>query len=346
MSGPLTGIRVVELAAIGPAPHAAMVLADLGAEVVCVERPSGSASLPFEADLTMRGRQVIRLDLKSDVGREEVMRLVEGADVLVEGMRPGVTERLGIGPDACLARNPGLIYARMTGWGQTGPRAEEVGHDINYVALTGALHAMGTADSPPPVPLNVVADMGGGSMLLLVGILAALVERQKSGRGQVVDAAMVDGVVLLSQLVLSLKSLGVWTSVRHDNLLDGGAPFYSTYACADGGFVAVGALEPRFYAALLTGLGLDSSDAPDRDDKANWPALREVLATRFASRTRDEWAAHFAGTEACVTPVLSFEEAADDPHLAARGTYQRVAGHLSAAPAPRFSRTPATGMSS
>lgn len=339
MSGPLRGIRVVELAGLGPAPHAAMVLADLGAHVVRVDRPGESTGFNVDSDLMLRGREVIRLDLKSDEGRREILRLVEGADVLIEGMRPGVTERLGVGPEDCLAVNPRLVYARMTGWGQTGPRAGDVGHDINYLGLTGALHAMGSVDSPPPVPLNVVADMGGGSMLLVVGILAALLERQESGQGQVVDAAMVDGVALLSQLVLSMRAIGLWTDQRHDNILDGGAPFYATYACADGGFVAVGSIEPRFYAALLTGLDLDPETVPNRDDKGSWPALRELFEGRFASRSRDEWVVHFAGTEACVTPVLSFDEAVVDAHLSARRTYQRVDGHISASPAPRFSRS-------
>ena len=345
MSGPLAGIRVVELAGLGPAPHAAMVLADLGADVVCVERATGSAAFAVESDLLQRGRRIVRLDLKSQAGRDEVLRLVEESDVLIEGMRPGVTERLGLGPDDCLARNPRLVYARMTGWGQTGPRAGEVGHDINYLSLTGALHAIGPTDREPPVPLNLIADMGGGSMLVLVGILSALVERNSSGLGQVVDAAMVDGVALLSQLVLGLRSLGLWTDARHDNLLDGGAPFYSTYTCADGEYVAVGAIEPRFYEALLSGLELTRDVVPDRDDKANWAALRSLLAARFAAQPRAYWVDRFHGTEACVTPVLSFDEAAEDPHLKARGTYLRVDGNLSAAPAPRFSRTP-TGLAS
>lgn len=337
-SGPLSGVRVVELAGIGPGPHAAMVLADMGADVVRVERP-GPVGGAGERDVTLRGRRWVRADLKSPDDRARVLALVEQADVLLEGFRPGVAERLGVGPDECLARNPRLVYGRMTGWGQHGPRASRAGHDLNYLSLTGALAAIGRPGSPPPPPLNLVADYGGGSMLLLVGVLAALVERARSGSGQVVDAAMVDGVSLLAQLVWSMRAIGAWPGPRGGNLLDGGAPFYDCYTCADGRYVAVAALEPPFYAALLHGLGLSESDLPAQYDASGWPRLREVFATTIAVRSRDEWAEVFDGTDACVTPVLTWEEAAADGHLVERGTLVDVDGVVQAAPAPRFSRT-------
>lgn len=342
-AGPLAGLRVVELAALGPGPHAAMVLADLGADVVRVERPAGRALQIGEygaTDAVLRGRRSVALDLKTDDGRAQVLALAERADVLLEGLRPGVAERLGVGPDDCHARNPRLVYGRVTGWGQDGPLAKEVGHDLNYIGLTGVLHAMGRPGQAPPPPLNLVGDFGGGSMLLLVGVLAALFERSMSGRGQVVDAAMVDGAALLSQMVLALRGMGEWGDDRGANLLDGGAPFYDTYRGADGGFVAVGALEPQFFAALLEGLGLAPDEVGAQDDRSRWPEMRERFAGILASRTRDEWAEHFAGTDACVTPVLSFDEAARSPHLAARCTFAEIAGVTQAAPAPRFSRTP------
>ncbi len=337
-SGPLTGIKVVELAGIGPGPHAAMVLADLGAEVVRVERPGPVGGLGAD-DPTLRGRRWVRADLKHTDDRETVLALVAVADVLVEGFRPGVAERLGVGPQECLRRNPRLVYARMTGWGQDGPMAPRAGHDLNYLSLTGALGAMGRPDAPPPPPLNLVADYGGGSMLLLVGVLAALVERDRSGAGQVVDAAMVDGVSLLSQLVWAMRGIGAWSADRGANLLDGGAPFYDCYACADGRFVAVAPLEPQFYAALLHGLGLDSADLPAQYDASGWPRLRQAFTEAFAARTRDEWTEVFAGTDACVTPVLTWDEAEADAHLRARGTLVDIGGTVQAAPAPRFSRS-------
>ena len=341
-SGPLSGLRVVELAGIGPAPHAAMVLADLGADVVRIDRPAGrrlQLGPPGATDAVLRGRRSVAADLKTDRGRTLVLDLAARADVLLEGLRPGVAERLGIGPEVCLARNPRLVYGRVTGWGQDGPRASEAGHDINYIGLTGALHAIGRAGEPPPPPLNLVGDFGGGSMLLLVGILAALWERSRSGRGQVIDAAMVDGTAVLTQMMFALRGMAAWTDDRASNLLDGAAPFYDTYACADGGYVAVGALEPQFFAALVSGLGLEPSEVGDQHDRSAWPAMRQAFAARFASQTRDEWARHFAGAEACVTPVLSFAEAVADPHLAARHTYLNLDGIAQAAPAPRFSRT-------
>ena len=343
-SGPLVGLRVVELAGIGPGPHAAMVLADLGADVVRVDRPSGALRLgdPDRPDPTLRGRRRVAADLKEPGGRETVLRLVERADVLIEGYRPGVAERLGVGPEECHARNPRLVYGRITGWGQDGPLARQAGHDINYVSLTGALHAIGRPDDRPVLPLNLVGDFGGGSMLLLVGVLAALWEARGSGRGQVVDAAMVDGASLLMQMMWALYGQGEWADARGANLLDGGVPYYDTYACADGRHVAVGPLEPRFYAQLLAGLGLDPADLPAQDDPAGFPTLRARFTAAFATRTRDEWVAVFDGTEACVTPVLALGEVADHPHLKARGTVVAPDGVPQAAPAPRFSRTPAT----
>ena len=342
MTGPLTGIRVVELAGIGPGPHAAMILADLGADVVRVERPprTGPGLMPPGRDYLQRGRRSVAADLKSAAGRETVLRLAERADVLVEGLRPGVTERLGLGPEDCRARNERLVYARITGWGQTGPRASQPGHDINYLALTGALHAIGAADTRPIAPLNLVGDFGGGSMLLVIGVLAALTERQSSGSGQVVDAAMVDGVSLLSQLVWSLRAQGHWSDRRGHNLLDTGCPFYDTYLCADGRYVAVGAGEPQFYAELLKGLGLDDVDPRAQMDSVGWPTLRARFTATFATRTRDEWEKTFGDREACVTPVLTWAEAGQDAHLRARETLIEIDGVLQAAPAPRFSRTP------
>ncbi len=342
-TGPLAGLRVVELEGIGPVPHAAMVLADLGADVVRVGRPSGGLRLgPAGAvDPTLRGRRLVAANLKEAEGREALLSLVDRADVLLEGLRPGVTERLGVGPDECLARNPRLVYARMTGWGQDGPLAPRAGHDINYISLTGALHAIGRAGERPVPPLNLVGDFGGGSMLLVTGVLAALWEAQRSGHGQVVDAAMVDGASLLVQMVWGMLPTGWWTDERGVNLLDGAAPFYDTYTCADGRFVAVGAIEPQFYRALLEGLGLSPEELPEQMDQSRWPEVKARFAEVFATRTRDEWAGIFAATDACVTPVLAFGEVPAHPHMAARGTVVDHDGTLQAAPAPRFSRTPA-----
>ncbi|MFC4003575.1 CaiB/BaiF CoA transferase family protein [Prauserella oleivorans] len=340
MAGPLTGLKVVELPGIGPAPHAAMVLADLGADVVRIERPSGSLDVSGgKPDHVMRGKRSVAANLKTDEGRQLVLRLVAKADVLIEGFRPGVAERLGVGPDDCHAVNPRLVYGRMTGWGQDGPLAQRAGHDINYISLTGVLHAVGRQDEAPVPPLNLVGDFGGGSMLLLTGVLSALWERERSGEGQVVDAAMVDGASVLAQMVWALRGVGAWSTERAANLLDGGAPFYDTYVCADGRYVAVGALEPQFYAALLDGLGLDPAELPDQNDRSGWPVLRARLTQVFASRTRDEWAKVFADTDACVTPVLTFDEVADHPHVAARQTLIEIDGVVQPAPSPRFSRT-------
>ena len=344
MAGPLQGLKVVELSAMGPAPHAAMMLADLGAEVVRVVGPAPPVGGYDVGTHLQRSRTTVWANLKDPSDLAGVRALVAEADVFLEGFRPGTTERLGLGPEECLGANPRLVYARMTGWGQDGPLAQRAGHDINYIALTGALHAMGPAAQPVP-PLNLVGDFGGGSMLVVTGILAALWERQGSGLGQVVDAAMVDGVSVLSQIILELRSVGMWNDSRGANLLDGAAPFYRTYECADGRFVAVGAIEPQFYAALLDGLGLGpaagpgAGGLPDRDDPARWPALAGVLGAALATRSRDEWAQIFDGTDACVTPVLTYAEAAASPHLVARGTLSGSGLHVVAAPAPRFSRS-------
>ena len=343
MTGPLNGLRVVEFAGIGPGPHAAMVLGDLGADVVRVERPvqgfdpTGTAA---GADHLLRNRRSVAADLKTAEGRDLVLRLVAKADVLLEGFRPGVTERLGVGPEDCRAVNPRLVYGRMTGWGQDGPMASAAGHDLNYISLTGVLHAIGRAGERPPPPLNLVGDFGGGSMFLVAGVLAALWERSRSGEGQVVDAAMVDGASVLVQMMWALRGVGAWTDARDANLLDGGAPYYDTYTCADGRFIAVGCLEPQFYAQFLKGLGLDGEDLPAQQDRSGWPRLRARFTEVIVSKPRDEWAAIFDGTDACVTPVLSFAEVTAHPHMAARESVISVDGVQQAAPAPRFSRTP------
>ncbi|MFD2767026.1 CaiB/BaiF CoA transferase family protein [Micromonospora eburnea] len=340
--GPLTGVRVIELAGIGPGPFAAMMLADLGAEVVRVDRtaPGGFGDIP--GDLLNRNRRSIAVDLKSAAGREVVLALVAGADALVEGFRPGVTERLGLGPDDCLAANPALVYGRMTGWGQDGPLAHTAGHDIDYLALTGALHGIGRAGDRPVPPMNLLGDFGGGGMMLALGVVAALYAVRAGAPGQVVDAAIVDGVSVLSAQIQAMRRAGMWQDPRGVNLLDGGAPFYDTYRCADGRYLAVGALEPRFYDELvrLTGFPLDGDEAPDRTDPANWPALRAAWARLFRTRTRDEWTALLAATDACVAPVLDWAEAPDHPHLAARGVFVDHGGVTQPAPAPRFSATP------
>jgi alpha-methylacyl-CoA racemase len=340
--GPLDGVRVVEIASLAPAPFGCMILSDLGADVLRVERPeSCQPGRPAPVDPLSRGRRSIGLNLKDPAGVELLLKLVTSADVLVEGFRPGVTERLGFGPDVCARRNPRLIYARMTGWGQEGPLAPTAGHDIDYIAISGALHPIGRAGERPVPPLNLVGDFGGGGMLLAIGVLAALVERQRSGLGQVVDAAMVDGSALLTSFIYGLRARGGWRDERGVNLLDGGAPFYDTYATADGKFVAVGALEPQFYAALLAGLELADADLPAQLDAAGWPVLRQRFAAIFAQRTRDEWAAVFAGTDACVAPVLSPAEVAGHPHNTARRVFADIGGVSQPQPAPRFARTTA-----
>ncbi|KAA0095352.1 CoA transferase [Mycolicibacterium sp. P1-18] len=340
MTGPLHGLRVVELAGIGPGPHAAMILGDLGADVVRVERPGKGGGVPVGGrDSMLRNRRSVAADLKSDEGRELVLRLIAKADVLIEGYRPGVTERLGLGPEDCAAVNERLIYGRMTGWGQTGPRAQQAGHDINYISLNGVLHAIGRKGERPVPPLNLAGDFGGGSMFLIVGILSALWERQTSGKGQVVDAAMVDGSSVLSQMMWSFRAGGMWSDERGVNMLDTGAPFYDTYETADGKHVAVGAIEPQFYAQLLEGLGLADADLPGQHDAARAEELRATFAEAFRRHDRDHWASVFNGTDACVTPVLSFGEVESEPHITERGTFFRDGDNLEPAPAPRFSRS-------
>ncbi|MFE3001625.1 CaiB/BaiF CoA transferase family protein [Nocardia sp. NPDC059246] len=340
-TGPLAGLRVVELAGIGPGPFAAMLLADLGAEVLRVDRPGGSNSMVAPTrDTTRRGRRSVVLDLRTAGGVRAVLDLVANADVLIEGNRPGVTERLGLGPEDCWARNPRLVYGRMTGWGQEGPLAAAAGHDISYLAITGALHAMGRAGEAPAVPLNLVGDFAGGSLYLVIGILAAVFEAAKSGRGQVVDAAIVDGAASLTAALHGMMADNLWRDERGVNLLDTGRPWYDVYATSDGGHMAVGPLEPKFYAQFMTLLGLEPDEA-ERADAAAWPELRHRIATAFSKRTRAEWATIFDGTDACVAPVLGLTEAPDHPHLRARGTFIEVEGVHQPAPAPRFSRTPA-----
>ena len=342
MSGPLAGVRVLELPCIGPGPFATMLLADLGADVVRVDRPAGGALqlVPPEQDLLGRGKRSVALDLKAPDDVERLLGLVEHTGLLVEGFRPGVAERLGLGPHDCLQRAPRLVYGRMTGWGQDGPYAGTAGHDITYVATAGALHAIGEAGGPPQVPLNLVGDFAG-ALYLTTGLLAALHEASVSGRGQVVDAAMVDSSAHLMTAFHGLLASGVWRDERGVNLLDGGAPFYGVYRTADGEWMAVGSLEPQFYAELLRLLDIPVEEA-DRSNPSTWPALRRRLADAFASRTREQWVAVFADSDACVAPVLSMTEARHDPHLEARGTFTEHHGVVQPAPAPRFSRTPAT----
>lgn len=335
--GPLTGIRIVELAGLGPAPHACMLLADLGADVLRVDRPGGGFGLA-SYDVLTRSRRSVAIDLKHPAGPEAVLRLAAAADVLIEGLRPGVTERLGVGPAVCLARNPRLVYGRMTGWGQDGPLAPRAGHDLNYLAVSGVLGTIGEPGRKPVPPLNLVADFGGGSMLLVNGVLAALVERATSGQGQVVDAAMVDGVSALMAMTWGLRGDGGWQDERGTNILDGGAPFYDTYQCADGGYLAIGAIEPQFWAVVVD--VLDLHDAPGQLDADQWPELRRRVTTAVATRTRDQWAAVFEPLDACVSPVLTMDEAPRHPHMAARGSVVKLDGVLQPAVVPRLSRTP------
>ncbi|GAA3772244.1 CaiB/BaiF CoA-transferase family protein [Streptomyces phyllanthi] len=340
--GPLAGVRVVELAGIGPGPFAAMLLADLGADVVRVDRPGGSglAGNP-EYDITNRNKRSVIVDLKSEDGAGTVLDLAARADILIEGYRPGVAERLGVGPESCHARNPGLVYGRMTGWGQQGPLAQRAGHDIAYIALTGTLGMIGAPDGPPAVPANLLGDFAGGSLYLVVGVLAALHHARATGTGQVVDAAIVDGSSHLAAMIHAMLAAGRWQDRRAANLLDGGCPFYGTYETADGGYMAVGALEQQFYEEFVELLGIGDR-APARKDVARWGELRETVAARFRTRTRDEWTAVFEGSDACVAPVLSLREAPGHPHLAARGTFTDFGGITQPAPAPRFSTTPTT----
>ena len=337
--GPLHGLKIIEIDGLGPVTFAGMVLADMGADVLRLSRGANAPAAAIDevgSEVLHRGRPAVPVDLKSPAERDRVLDLIASADGLIEGFRPGVMERLGLGPDACHARNPRLVYGRVTGWGQHGPLADQVGHDINYLAIAGGLHPIGCVDRPPPPPLNMVADYGGGAMMLVSGMLAALLSASRTGKGQVIDAAMTDGVALYTSLFHALKSRGLWQDQRQANLLDGGAPFYRCYTCKDGGFVAVGALEPRFYAALISGLGLTPEEAPQYDI-SNWPALEARFSALFASRTRDDWAEHFAATEACVTPVLSLSEAPHHPHNEARQTFF-TQGCLQPSAAPRFSQ--------
>lgn len=336
MAGPLAGLKVLEFAGIGPGPFCAMVLGDLGADVIRIARPG---TRPDARDVTTRNRRTIAVDLRGEGAAEQVLALVATADCLIEGFRPGVMEKLGLGPKECLDANPRLVYGRMTGWGQHGPLAHAAGHDINYIAVTGALHAIGRANDTPPPPLNLVGDFGGGGMLLAVGLLAALHEVKRSGRGQVVDAAMTDGAALLSAFTYGMKAMGQWTNQRGENLLDGGAHFYDTYACADGKYIALGAIEPQFYAELRQRCGIDDPLFDGQMDAARWPLLKLRLADVFRTRTRGEWCDILEGTDACFAPVLDWDEAPLHAHNAARGTYVTLDGVLQPAPAPRFSST-------
>ncbi|HEX4725719.1 MAG TPA: CaiB/BaiF CoA-transferase family protein [Pseudonocardiaceae bacterium] len=340
-AGPLAGLRVIEMAGLAPSPFACTVLADLGADVIRIDRATpGVDVLSLPNDPLTRSRRSIGVDLKSPHGVELVLRLITDADVFVEGYRPGVAERMGIGPAECHARNPRLVYGRMTGWGQSGPLAPAAGHDINYIGIAGALDTIGRAGERPVPPLNLVGDFGGGGLLLAMGVLAALYERTTSGLGQVVDASMVDGAALLTTQMHGLHAVGLWPGARGENMLDGGAPFYDTYRTSDDRYVAVGAIEQRFWTDLLRVLDLAEDTLPDRADPAQWPALRVALAARIATRTRDEWADLAADTDACLTPVLSPWEAADHPHNKARETFVSVGGVTQPAPAPKFDRTP------
>lgn len=342
--GPLQGIKVVEMVGIGPAPFAAMMFADLGAEVIRIDRPTPSGNGIVRAarfDLVARGRRSVILDLKRPEAVACALDLIAGANALIEGFRPGVMERLGLGPDACHAVNPRLVYGRLTGWGQTGPLAQIPGHDLNYLGLTGILEMIGREGEAPVPPLNLVADYAGGSLMLVAGLLAALVNVQRGGEGQVVDAAMVDGVALLGTAMAGLRAAGLHNGPRGTNILDGGAPYYDVYACADGDYLAVAPIEPKFRAAFLAILGFDAAGFPDLDDRAAWPEARSLIAARISERSRDEWCALFGGSDACVTPVLTSQEAPHHPHNVARSMHVQIGDAVQPAPAPRFSKTPA-----
>lgn len=336
MSGPLAGLRVVEMEGLGPAPLAGQFLSDLGAEVILITRKSGQAN---PADINNRGKLSIALNLKTPEGIETALALIAKSDVLIEGFRPGVMERMGLGPQICLARNPGLVFGRMTGWGQDGPMAQMAGHDINYLGLTGVLHAIGNRDEPPIPPMNIAADYAGGTMFLLLGILSAIYERQTSGKGQVIDAAMVDGAPALMALIHSLIAMGRWSEQRQSNWLDGGAPFYRTYECADGKYVSVGPLEPQFYAQLVDLAGLPQGHKHSQNDETSWLERHETYAQVFRTKTRAEWEEIFDGTDACVAPVLTWSEAPNHPHMQARQVFAQVNGVTQVNPAPKFSRS-------
>ncbi len=347
MAGPLTGLKIVEMVGLGPAPFCAMMLADMGAEVIRIAqkpRPGADNNIPMlntRFDVLARGRRSLALDLKQARGVAAALHLIGSADAVIEGYRPGVMERLGLGPEPCLQRNPKLIYGRMTGWGQSGPLAKAAGHDINYIALSGALHAIGRPGEPPPPPLNLVGDFGGGAMMMAFGIVCALLEARSSGKGQVIDAAMTDGAALLTAMVYGLKAHGNWIDKRGTNLLDGGAHFYDSYACADGKFIAIGAIEPQFYALLLKLCAIDDPDFHPQMDRSRWPALKQKLATLFKTKTRNQWCDLLEGSDACFAPVLDLEEAPQHPHNRARQAFIELDGVTQPAPAPRFSRTPA-----
>jgi alpha-methylacyl-CoA racemase len=338
-SGPLSGVRILEFVGIGPGPFAAMLLADMGAEVLRIDRPGGGD--PYSRNVVGRGRPTLCLDLKDASQTTDLLTLIERADALIEGFRPGVMERLGLGPDPVLQRNPKLVYGRMTGWGQTGPLSQVAGHDINYISVAGALAAIGPEDRPIP-PLNLVGDYGGGSLYLVAGILAGIISARQTGRGQVVDCAICDGAASLMAMFSDLSSQGRWTSRRAGNLLDGGAPFYRTFECSDGMHLSVGALEPKFYDLLCTHLGFGRDELPDRDDVGNWDRLHMLLEQRFKLKTRDEWCNILSSLDTCVTPVLTLNEAAEHPHLAERQTFIEIDHVVQPAPAPRFSGTPSS----
>lgn len=340
MSGPLTGIRVIELAGIGPGPLAGQLLADLGADVISVDRKAETPNPVRPKDANRRGKRSIAVNLKAEGASDVILKLCESADILIEGFRPGVAERLGLGPDAVHAINPALVYGRLTGWGQTGPLADRAGHDINYISITGALAAIGETDRPVP-PLNLVGDYAGGSLMLVYGVMAALISAKSTGKGQIVDAAMTDGSAAIMSLIHSLRASGIWQDRREANIIDGGTPFYRCYETADAGFMAVGAIEPQFFAELIRGLGLDESWCARQYEAAGWPGMRAEFERAFASRTREEWTAIFEPTDACVSPVLDMSEAPSHPHNAARQTFVEIDGFAQPAPAPRFSGTAA-----
>jgi alpha-methylacyl-CoA racemase len=339
--GPLHGFKIIEFAGIGPGPFCAMLFADMGAEIIRIDRigADSAADDTERRNVTARGRRSLGLDLKNPLAASVVIRMCRRVDGIIEGFRPGVMERLGIGPHECTRENPRLVYGRMTGWGQTGPLAHVAGHDINYLALSGTLYMFGRANERPSPPLNLVADMGGGAMLLALGMLCALLERERSGQGQVVDAAMIEGSALLATSIYAKRASGLWHDQRGSNLLDSGAPFYEVYETKDGGFMAVGAIEPQFYAALLRGMGLDSQDLPAQMDRARWPEMKQRFATMFMSKTRAEWTGIFAGTDACASPVLAPVEAAEHEHNRSRASFRETGGVLHPTAAPRFSRT-------
>lgn len=343
MKGPLDGLRVVELGGIGPAPFCAMMLADMGAKVLRIQRPADEQAAPrhdSRFDVLARGRPALSIDLRQPQGKDMVLRLLDDADVLIEGFRPGVMERLDLGPATCLARRPSLVYGRMTGWGQDGPLAHCAGHDINYIALVGALHAIGQSDQPPTVPLNYLGDFGGGAMMLAFGLVCAVLEARQSGQGQVVDAAMTDGAALLSSMMYGMHAAGNWSNRRGENMLDGGAHFYNTYVCADGKSIAIGAVEPKFFQLLLNLCGMEPPDGYAHLDSDDWPQLKQRMSQLFSTRTRDEWCLLLEATDACFASVLDWDEAPRHPHNQARQTFIEVDGVVQPAPAPRFSRTP------